>query len=198
MLLVALRYGNMRPSAILSARASLAALLAVTTPLSAGAAQEWIGSSRQWSIGYVNDGGDPYCTLLWDSMAGKTVEFRESLKDASWIIKNDAWTLPEHLTTQISVKGKENTVDVPAIGADSKSLRVWSLPGNSNAGGVQAIIRAALAGMADIDVSFQGNEPDWVIPTSRIYPMHATYTACIQRLSDRRAAKVESATTNPF
>jgi hypothetical protein len=188
----------MRLSAVLSARASLAVILAITTPVAASAAEDWIGSSRQWSIGYVNGSGEPYCALVWDSLTGKTVEFRESLKDASWIIRNDAWTLPDHLSTQISVKGKSNTVDVPAIGADGKSLRVWSLPGNANAGGVQAIIRAALAGMADINVSFQGNEPDWIIPTSRIYPMHATYAACIQRLSDKKVAKVESATTNPF
>lgn len=188
----------MKPSAALYAGAFVAVAAAMVTPVAADAAQEWIGSSRQWSIGYVTDGGAPYCTLLWDSQTGKTVEFRESLKDASWIIKNDAWSLPEHLSTEISVQGKSNALTVPAIGADAKSLRVWSLPGNLNAGGVQSIIRAALAGMADINVSFKGNEPDWVIPTSRIYPMHATYTACIQRLSGTKPVKVESATTNPF
>ncbi len=189
----------MRSFAVLSARVVLAAaLFSAAAPLVANSTEEWIGSSRQWSIGYVHNGGEPYCALVWDSMTGKTVEFRESLKDASWIIKNDAWSLPEHLSTQVSVTGKSNSVEVPAIGADSKSLRVWSLPGNSNAGGVQGIIRAALSGMADINVSFQGNEPDWVIPTSRIYPMHTTYAGCIERLSNKQPVKIESATTNPF
>jgi hypothetical protein len=189
----------MGSSTLSPARACIAGiLLLAATPVVAGAAEEWIASSRQWSIGYVSDGTVPYCALRWDSLTGKTTEFRESLKDASWIIRNEAWTLPDHLSTHVSLTGRSNTMDVPAIGADTKSLRVWSLPGDKNAGGVQGIIRAAMAGMSDINVTFQGNEPDWVIPTSRIYPMHATYTACLERLHKAKAVKVESATTNPF
>lgn len=98
----ALRRGteNETVLAVLSARVVLAAALsAPARRLIANGTEEWIGSSRQWSIGYVNNGGEPYRALVWDSMTGRDVEFRESLKDASWIIKNDAWTLPDKLST---------------------------------------------------------------------------------------------------
>jgi len=157
-----------------------------------------MGSARQWSVGYVADGSQSYCTLLWDSETGRTIEFRETLKDATWIITNEAWSMPEHLETHVVIKGKSNSIDVPAVGGSGKSLRVWNLPGNSNTGGVQGTIRSALAGTADIQVSFQGNEPDWIIPISRFYPMHATFTSCLQRLSKNSILKAGGATTNPY
>lgn len=147
---------------------------------------------------YISDGPQSYCSLLWDSETGKTVEFRESLKDASWIITNETWSLPERLATHVAIKGNSNSIDVPAAGVGAKSLRIWNLPENSNTDGVLGIIRSALAGMADLQVSFQGNEPDWIIPTSRIYPMHATFTSCLQRLSANGTAKAENAETKPY
>ncbi|SCB38150.1 hypothetical protein [Rhizobium lusitanum] len=176
----------------------LAALLAAAQPFTANAAAVWLGSASQWSIGYVSDSSQSYCTLLWDSETGKTVEFRETLKDATWIITDEAWSLPEHLATHVAIKGRSNSIEVPAAGAGGKSLRIWNLAENSNADGVHGIIRSALAGMADLQVSFQGNEPDWIIPTSRIYPMHATFTSCLQRLFANSAVKAESAATKPY
>lgn len=51
-------------------------------------------------------------------------------------------------------------MDVPAIDADSKNMRVWSLPETRTPAACRRSF-AALSGMADINVSFQGNEPDW-------------------------------------
>jgi hypothetical protein len=180
-------------------KAVLVTCLFAAAPVAANATTEWMGSARQWSVGYVTEGSQNYCSLFWDSEMGKTAEFREGLKDDdSWVLSNAAWNLPENLSTQVVVKGRKSSLTMPAVGVSKTSLSLMNPGGETPTGSLQAIIRSALAGTVDLDLSFAGTEPDWVVPTSRIYPLHATFTSCLERLSDPSVDKTETGATKPF
>jgi hypothetical protein len=181
------------------AKAVLVTFLCAAAPFSANAATEWLGSASQWSVGYVTEGSQNYCSLVWDSETGKTAEFREGVKnDDSWIVSNAAWNLPENLSTQVVIKGRKSSMTMPAVGVSKTSLRLMNPNGENPKGSLKAIIRSAVAGTVDLDLDFAGTEPDWVLPTSRIYPLHATFTSCLSRLTDPSVDKTETGATKPF
>jgi hypothetical protein len=181
-----------------ASRAAILAAAVLVMPGWAMAETEWMGSARQWSVGYVGDMPLPYCRLQWDSQTGETVEFRESMKNALWLVGKTTWTIPEHTKTQVDVVGHDNTVSVPAEFFDKNSLRLWDVPGSPNSGGIQAIVKTAFSGMPDLELDFAGDEPNWSVPTSRVVELRSTFSQCLKRLAKPDMAKSAAETSKPF
>jgi len=182
----------MKPKTLLIAAAL--ALVANT----AGAETDLMGEARQWSVAFVHEKLPAYCRLSWDSALGTTVEFRESLDDIVWVVSRNGWSIPEGTTTTVSVIGQKNTISVPAEYFDPNSLRLWNVSAKKNRGGIQAVIRNALNGSPDLELDFQGDEPNLTVPLSRAWQLQSTFDACIKRLSSTAYEKVAGPTTTPF
>jgi len=114
----------------------LAALLLPATARSetAQSETEWMGEARQWSVGFVGE-KPSYCRLVWNNELGKTVEFRQSLDSAMWLVSKDGWDIPEGTTTKVTLIGYSGTKAVAAEAFDSKTLRI--LPATEKTGVAQ-------------------------------------------------------------
>lgn len=180
----------------LNPMALLATLLLVVWQGDCRAATESMGSLSEWSVSLITDVGQPYCSLLWDSQVGETVEIRAGLKDVDLLIADTAWKLPDKQPTKIIIHGRRNSATVSAVAADRTTLDVVRSEGNSAL--IRSIVRSAIKGTVDIELSFSGNEPDWTVPISRIFSLHDTVTACLQRLYRPVVHKDTSAPPEPF
>lgn len=161
--------------------ATITAALSVlvgTGPCSAAqAATQWMDGASQWSVGFVDDGAQSYCSLLWNSDTGKTVEFRQGLKSAAWHLSDADWNFPDNLSTKIVISGPRNILTIAAV-ADGKT----GLNLTDRNGLVRTIIQNSIAGTIDLDLSIGDQGEEWEIPISRIYSMHSGVTKCLRRL----------------
>ena len=163
---------------------AFAVLVSMSGPADTQAATEWMDGASQWSVGFMEDGPNSYCTLLWNSDTGKTAEFRQGLKSAVWQLSDSQWNFPDGASVRISMTGPRNVVTVGTTAEGKTNLSV-----SDHASLVRAIIQNSIAGTIDLALSVGDQGDEWEIPLSRIYSMHSGVTKCLHRLSAHAVQK---------
>ncbi len=158
---------------------------------------EWMGDARQWAVGFV--GQKPaYCRLRWDSELGKTVEFRQSLDNAMWLVSKDGWDIPKGTVTKVTMVGRAGSKVVPAEFFDGKTLRIVPAEGKTGTAQIKFILKNSFVGTPDMELDFSGDEEKWVVPLSRVQQMYTTYVDCLNRLVPGATVSQVSDKTQPF
>jgi hypothetical protein len=173
-------------------------LALVLCPLSALCKTEWLGKVNQWSVGFDSDNSMPFCRLNWDSELGMTVEFRANRTEVTWLIAKDGWSIPQGTKITVRITGRSMRLKVPAVFHDAKSLQLWDSQDNQDGRQIKSLLTQAFSGMPDIELSFPGSETDWVLPLSRVAPLHSAFVDCMKRLQDGSSAKADPTATEPF
>ena len=176
--------------------AILAGLLLL--PRLAFAETQWMGQINQWSVGFETGAGEPYCRLRWDSQLGKAVEFQASRDLTRWLVARDGWEIPSGKTTVVTVVDGDRHVDAPAAFFDAKTLQLWVKDGQTRNGPTKRLITDAFQGRPDLQLSFAGNEPDWIVPVSRVETLYPEFVQCMQRLTGSTQQTTETASAQPF
>lgn len=170
---------------------------ATLQPVSALGETEWMGSARQWSVGFAAESPQPYCRLLWDSEVGKTMEFRQSMRETIWLVAKNTWDIPAGTTTEVTLTDRKTTKVVAAEFFDKNTLRLWG-PASKGSAGLKKIFKNSFAGTPDVQITFAGDEGDWTLPISRVEQLYPTFTACLKRLEAGEKPKPVSETSKPF
>lgn len=158
---------------------------------------EWMGDARQWAVGFA--GHKPaYCRLVWDNELGKTVEFRQGLDSAMWLVSKDGWDIPAGTVTKVTLVGRAGTKAVSAEFFDSKTLRIVPADGKTGVAQIKTILKNSFVGTPDMELDFAGNEEKWVVPLSRLQQMYTTYVNCLNRLVPQSQVSPVSDNTQPF
>lgn len=163
---------------------AFAVLIGACAASEARAATQWMDGASQWSVGFVEDGANSYCTLAWNSETGRTAEFHQGLKSAVWQFSDTQWSFPEGASVKISMTGPRNVVTIGGVANGGTNLSV-----SDHVGLVRAIIQNSIAGTIDLALSIGDQGEDWEIPISRIYSMHSGVTKCLHRLSAHAVSK---------
>lgn len=173
--------------------AMLAGFLAF--PGLACAETQWMGQINQWSVGYESGSGTPYCRLLWDSQLGKTVEFRAARDSTQWLVSRDGWAIPAGKATVVTIVDGDRRTEAPAVFFDAKTLQLWVKDGRTKAGPTRRLVTEAFQGRPDLQLTFAGNEPDWIVPVSRVQTLYPEFVQCMQRLDGKAQ---QTAAADPF
>lgn len=161
---------------------AFAVSIGIAAPETALAATQWMDGASQWSVGFVDDGSNSFCTLLWNSGTGRTAEFRQGLKSAVWQLSDTQWNFPDNASVKISMTGPRNVMTVETLADNKTNLNI-----SDHASLVRAIIQNSIAGTIDLALSVGDQQEDWEIPISRIYSMHSGVTRCLHKLASRAA-----------
>ena len=147
--------------------------------LAVGAKAETV--PNEWSVAQAGAEAGRFCRFSWDSGTGRTVEFDLGPRTEAWIVTDAGWERPQ---------GSLGSVEVIAgrvhrhIAEKSISATGVLLAGDpEDAGIVREIVNAALRGTGDIDIRFESSNTPWIVPISRIYPLHAEFSNCLRSLS---------------
>jgi hypothetical protein len=120
------------------------------------------------------------------------VEFRKGFKSIAWIISDAAWNLP---------KASQGTIRIVEHNAARKATAEALTPTSvmlSDDDMTREILYGALSGTADIELQFPGTEPNWIVPISRIYPMHSIFRQCLAQLKKSDPGKPDGGSLTPF
>ncbi len=163
----------------------------------ASAQTEWMAQLNQWSVGFETGTDGPYCRLVWDSHLGSTVEFRASHTATRWLVAKDGWTIPAGTATVVTiVDGKRNHA-APATFFDGRTLQLFTKDGKTTDGPTKRLITEAFQGRPDLQLTFSGNEPAWIVPVSRVQTLYPEFVQCMARLNGP-APQVGTASDQPF
>lgn len=177
----------------------LALLMGLCLSPSLGFAEtQWMGQINQWFVGFEAGTDGPYCRLLWDSQLGKTVEFRASRDTTRWLVSRDGWTIPAGKATVVTIIDGDRHVSAPAAFFDAKTLQLWIKDGQTSDGPAKRLITDAFQGRPDVQLTFAGNEPDWIVPMSRVQTLYPEFVACMARLNSKAPPPTETAAAEPF
>lgn len=158
---------------------------------------EWMGDARQWAVGFVAK-KPGYCRLVWNSELGKTVEFRQSLDNISWLVSKDGWDIPQGTVTKVTMVGRAGSKIVAAEFFDGKTLRIVPADGKTGVAQIKTILKNSFVGTPDLELDFSGDEEKWVVPLSRLQQMYTTYVDCLNRLVPANEVRPVSDKTQPF
>lgn len=167
-------------------------------PRLALAETDWIGRINQWAVGYESGAGEPYCRLVWDSLLGKTVEFQARRDGTRWLVSKDGWAIPPGTATVVTIFDGQRSTAAPAIFADARTLQIWSKNGHTSNGPTRQLITQAFAGRPDIQLTFAGSEPAWIVPVSRVQTLYPEFIQCMDRLNGNSPQAAETASAQPF
>ncbi|TCR85300.1 hypothetical protein [Rhizobium sp. BK376] len=156
---------------------------------------ELMGSQSQWTVTYVSNRGE-YCNLAWDSGMGRKVEFQAGRDTIAWLVSNDAWKLAGSGGGEVDVVGRYRNWKFNGKAQSATSLLLSD--NTDSAASIRAILTKAVRGGPDIQLKFPGTEPDWTVPISRLFPIHATVEKCMSRLRSTPISKPDQETTSPF
>ncbi|MDL2403346.1 hypothetical protein [Rhizobium mayense] len=166
-------------------------MAAIAFCMGPSAAADLAVSPGQWSIAYTASQGG-YCAFVWDSGLGQKVEFRKGFKSIAWIISDAAWNLPQASQGKIGIVAHNATWQVTAKALTPTSVML------SDADTARGILSGAMSGSADIELDFPGTEPNWIVPISRIYPMHSAFGQCLSQLGKSDPEKPGGGSLAPF
>lgn len=173
----------------------------ILSPSLAFGETQWMGQINQWSVGFETGAGGtgaPYCRLLWDSQLGKTVEFRASRDVTQWLVAKDGWAIPAGKTTVVTIGDGDRSVDAPAAVFDAKTLQLWIKDGQTKNGPTKRLITDAFQGRPDLQLTFAGSEPAWIVPMSRVQTLYPEFLQCMQRLNGAAPQTAQAAAIQPF
>lgn len=159
---------------------------------------QWMGQINQWSVGFEAGADGPYCRLLWDSQLGKTVEFQASRDTTRWLIAKDGWAIPAGTATVVTIVDGDRHIATPAAFFDAKTLQLWSKNGQISGGRIKQLITDAFQGRPDLQLTFAGSEPDWIVPMSRVQTLYPEFVQCMERLNSKTRQTTETASAQPF
>ncbi|WP_162950348.1 hypothetical protein [Rhizobium jaguaris] len=174
------------------AAALVMATLSVPHMVKAAEVTDW---QSEWSAGQVAE-PVPYCKFSWDSGTGRAVEFDYGPDKVAWIVTDAGWKLPKADGVKVSIVGRKATWHVTARALDQTSVLLSSAPEDAQT--TKDILRHAMAGMADVELRFPASSRSWLVPLSRIYPMHSTFADCLAHLSVSPPAGSDSNAGSPF
>jgi hypothetical protein len=179
-------------------------LVATTTVLlsivatSARADTDWMGSVDEWAVGYDASSAKPFCRLYWDSLTGKTTEFRISSEDAVWLVGKTTWSIPDDLKTKVKFIGHDRSFTIAAQAYDAHNLRLWSNPEDDSSAYVKNLLTKAFLGTPDISLDFSGTEEDWSLPISYLKAIYPAFANCMKRLNGHLETSTSSDASSPF
>lgn len=159
-----------------------AALVGFGEVHASAAETQWMDGTSQWSVGFVDSGPESYCTLFWNSETGRTVEFRQGLKNASWRLSDSSWNLAQNAPAKVVLTGQSRMMAIDAVADDKTTLDI-----GDHASVVRAIIQNSISGTVDLNLAVGDQGEEWEIPISRILSMHAGVSRCLRRLSMQAA-----------
>jgi hypothetical protein len=183
---------------------AVTALVATSTVLlsivatSARADTDWMGSVDEWAVGYDASSAKPICRLYWDSLPGKTTEFRISSESAVWLVGKTTWSIPDDVKTKVKVIGRDRSFTIAAQAYDTHNLRLWSNPEDDNSANVKSLLTKAFLGTPDVSLDFSGTEETWSLPISYLKAIYPAFASCMDRLNSHLQTSTSNDASSPF